>query len=263
MNVPLPTPKPQIDWIRAVNAYPVYANDVKGDCAIAAIGHMVQWWTALIGKPQTPDLSEILRVYSILSPNDDGCILTDVLNYWMKNPICEITIPAYVSVNPLDEAEFQVCMEIFGGLYTGVELPILAQSQNVWDYDPAMANDPRASYGSWGGHCVPFGAYHPIQAPIDWLADHAKMSLGKKAAKINPRVLRAHKLLAGVPTKPQTNVAYACITWGEEKTATAAWKNQYMSEAYAIVSPDWVGLNGKTPEGIDEGVLKDYLASIH
>ena len=89
------------------------------------------------------------------------------------------------------------------------------------------------------------------------------MRLGKKAARINTRIARARTLLAGTPTNPQPNVAYGCVTWGAEKTLTQAWKNQYMSEAYAIISPDWVGPNGKTPDGIDGSALRDYIASIH
>ena len=106
----------------------------------------------------TPAEDEILRVYQILSPDDDGCVLLDVLNYWRKNPICGVQLGAYAAVNPQDQDEAEVALEIFGGLYAGAQLPLAAQTQDVWDVSPAPS--PQSSVpGSWGGHCIPFGKY--------------------------------------------------------------------------------------------------------
>jgi hypothetical protein len=135
----------------------MYGNDVHGDCTIAAIGHMVQMWTANNRAQVIPGEDEILRVYQILSPNDEGCVLLDVLNYWRQNPICGVKLGAFAEVDLQDLDEVKVCLDVFGGLYAGAMLPIAAQTQEVWD----VVSGPDGGAGSWGGHCLPYGLYTP------------------------------------------------------------------------------------------------------
>ena len=151
----LPAVKPSVDYISAVPSWPMYDNDTKPNCAIAAIGHMVQAWSTAIGQPVTPTLDEILRVFAILSPDNNGCVLSDVLDYWALNPICGIQIAGHALVDSQNEDEIKVAMDIYGGLYCGAELPAIAQVQDVWD----VSSSPNAAYGSWGGHCIPFLQY--------------------------------------------------------------------------------------------------------
>ena len=153
--VDLPAPRGQADWLNAIDNFPMYGNDIWGNCAIAAIGHMVQWWSAVTGQRMTPSLDEILRVYRILSPDNSGCVLLDVLNYWTKNTICGITLGALAAVNPRNQDEIKICLDMYGGLYAGAELPIAAKTQDIWD----VGKGRDFSYGSWGGHCFPFGRY--------------------------------------------------------------------------------------------------------
>jgi hypothetical protein len=276
----LPAAKPAVDWLAAVPSFPMYGNDAHGDCTIAAIGHLVQVWTANVertgkrdtaplrpkrdggrgirasgfdagrtevpgqkvrhqaagkgsgqttpasagrGEPQplppptfgtTPSEDEILRVYQILSPGDDGCVLLDVLNYWRRNCICGTQLGAYAAVNPRDADEVKVCLEIFGGLYGGAMLPLAAQRQSVWDVGPTTGPLSFAP-GSWGGHCIPFGKY-------------------------DARTVR-------------------CVTWGAVKDATWPWLVEYVDELYALISPDWLDGSGKTPEGLDLATLQQDL----
>ena len=279
-------PKPAMDWLAAVPSFPMYGNDVHGDCAIAAIGHMVQVWTGnqktgvrcqvpgageksgvrcqvpgargktgvrcqglgVRGKSgvrcqglgarettgarekhaaseeagaaehgTTPAEDDILRVYQILSPDDDGCVLLDVLNYWRKNPICGVQLGAYAAVNPQDQDEAEVALEIFGGLYAGAQLPLAAQTQDVWGVAPAPSPQSPVP-GSWGGHCIPFGKY-----------DAQRVS---------------------------------CVTWGAVKDATWPWLQEYVDELYALISPDWPNGAGVTPEGLDMAALRSDLEQV-
>lgn len=152
---PLPPVKRECDWLSAVPSFPLYGNDVYSDCAIAAVGHMVQVWTANNKKPVVPSEDEILRVYRVLSPDDDGCVLLKVLNYWRQNSICGSKLGAFAEVNPRDVNEVNVCLDIFGGLYAGAMLPNAAKTQDIWD----VTQGPEGIFGSWGGHCIPFGKY--------------------------------------------------------------------------------------------------------
>ena len=151
----LPPAKPAVDWLKPVVKFPMYANNRYGDCAIAGIGHMVQVWSANVGTPVTPSEAEILRVYRLLSPDDQGCVLLDVLKYWRLNPICGIKLGAFAAVDLNDQNEIKVTLDLFGGLYGGALLPIAAQKQKVWEVVSGRKGEP----GSWGGHCTSWGQY--------------------------------------------------------------------------------------------------------
>jgi hypothetical protein len=211
----LPAPRGQINYISAVEQYPMYDNDKVGDCAIAAIGHLVQWWSALTGRRNVPPVEEIRRVYSILSPNNNGCVLLDVLNYWTSNPICGVQIGAFAAVNPRNQEEFEVCMDIYGGLYVGAELPIAAQNQEVFD----VGKGADFAYGSWGGHCIPFGRYGQI---------------GSRGP--------------------------AFVSWGKVMECTWPWVQTYVSEAYALISAEWLDpRTGEAPSGFSAEALNADL----
>ena len=161
----LPPPKPAVDWISAVPSYPMYGNDVHGDCSIAAIGHMVQAWAANNGIVVTPTLDDVMSVYNVLSPYDNGCVLLDVLKYWTTHPICGVQIGAFAAVNPRNQAEFKICTEIYGGVYVGAELPQSAMEQDEW----TVVSGAAGAYGGLGGHCIPFLKYDADKATcVTW-----------------------------------------------------------------------------------------------
>ena len=83
------TPPPLVDHASKLPAdIGMMLNDQLGDCTIAGVGHMLQEWSVYAGQPilTMPD-EEIRRVYNILSPNDWGCCLLDVLAYWKNTGI--------------------------------------------------------------------------------------------------------------------------------------------------------------------------------
>jgi hypothetical protein len=229
-KVKLPSPKTAVDWMSKITTWPMYANDVKGDCAIAAIGHIIEQWSFNSGNPMVIPKSEVLRVYKILSPNDDGCVLVDVLNWWLKNPIAGIELIAYAQVNQLDLNEMKVCMDIFGGLYNGAQLPILAQTQDVWHVVSGTLHSPEGCPGGWGGHCFPYGYYNDVFS--------------------SPGV--------GQTIPGMTKLS----TWGAVKEATWSWQREYVDECYALIAPPFFQKNGETPEGINLPALLADLKQV-
>jgi hypothetical protein len=191
----------------------MFGNDTKGDCTIAAIGNLAIAWTFSIGRPAIPSVDELLAIYAILSPDDQGCVMLDVLKYWRQNAIAGVKLGAFAQVNVQNQQEMQVALELFGGLYTGVGLPIAAQTQDIWD----VSSGRKSIADSWGGHCVPFGSY-----AANW----------------------------------------DCVTWGALKAATWPWIQEYMQEAYVLITPDWFTSSGKTPEGLDLPTLTSDLALV-
>ena len=62
-------------------------------------------------------------------------------------------LTAFASVQPKNTQEIKQAINLFGGVYIGVSLPLTAQAQvgKYWAYVP---NDPDNESGSWGGHCI-------------------------------------------------------------------------------------------------------------
>jgi len=153
-----PPPADYLDRLKAVSEFPMYGNDVKGDCVVAAAGHDIQIFSANAGAPVTPDSAELIALYDQMSPNDDGLVMLDFLKYWRKNPISGVQLGAFAAVDWKNETELQQVMNIFDGVYVGVMLPLTAKTQEIWSA-AAWGNNPDAAPGSWGGHCVPFAKY--------------------------------------------------------------------------------------------------------
>lgn len=162
----LPAPPSAMPTIR-VPSWPMYGNDRLGDCTIAATGHMIQGWSFSVGKEKTLSESVIEAAYwetgappsshgTAGGDTDNGRNELDVLNYWRKTGIGGDRITAYAEAK-IAQREIEQGTYLFGGLYTGVALPLTAQQQHVWDVVPnsGEAGEP----GSWGGHAVPFVGY--------------------------------------------------------------------------------------------------------
>ena len=52
-----------------------------------------------------------------------------------------------------------------------------------------------------------------------------------------------------------------CVTWGRVQPMGARFAEHYIDEAWAIVNPDFLDVNGKNPEGFDMAQLMADLAS--
>ena len=146
----------------AITRLGVMLNDQLGDCTCAAVGHVIQSWTAENGAEVVLPDSVILSLYEQVGgyvpgypATDNGAVELDVLNYWRKNGVAGHPLAAYVAINPKKPQELTDAVFYFGASYIGLQLPISAQNQTVWD----VATGPNAEPGSWGGHAVPVVAY--------------------------------------------------------------------------------------------------------
>jgi hypothetical protein len=146
--------------------FPLFANDQYGDCTCASQGHRIVAQERNASQKELALTDEdVLEVYSAVTgfrpddPNtDNGAYCLDVLNYMRRVGMGQEkdgtshTIYAYAKVNHKDHNEVKLASYIFGGVYTGVALPISAQSQvgDVWEIVPGSDS----AYGSWGGHAM-------------------------------------------------------------------------------------------------------------
>lgn len=176
------------------------ANDMLGDCTIAAVAHAVQVWTAATGSPVTAADSVVVNYYSLWDgyvpgdpATDQGGVETDVLDKWRKDPdgFHGYKLLAYADPDPGNRDHIKQSVVLFGGVYIGLNLPISAQSQigSLWEY---VGGRP----GTWGGHAV---------------------------------------FVAGYDAEGLT-----CITWGKLQKMTWEFWSRYCDEAHTLLSDIWM-----------------------
>ena len=142
-------------------------NDRLSCCTISTIGHILRTWSRATGTVILVSDQDILLAYERAcgynpkDPNtDQGGVETDVLTYWLNNTIAGRKLAAFAALQPNSHEDIRDAVWLFGGCYTGFDLPISCQSQDVWSVPPGgPAGD--AARGSWGGHAVPIVAYNP------------------------------------------------------------------------------------------------------
>ena len=222
-NQPPPAPTHE-DWGTKVQQWGMMGNDVLGDCVPAALAHTVMMMTSDEGHEFIPPDSDVIAFYSAISDyvpgdpsTDNGATCLDALNRWRKVGLDNHTIMAYVALKPGHQYHVESAVYIFGSAYLGLEMPISAQSQNVWDVPPeGLTGD--GTPGSWGGHCVPAVAYGPGGLTV--------------------------------------------VTWGSLQPMTWAFLKAYCSEAYAVLSADFMNPSKISASGFNLAQLKSDLHKV-
>ncbi len=153
-------------WTSGITKWGMMLNDTLGDCTIAACGHAVQGVSAANGLEITlPDwiilhYYEAWDGYVLGNPStDQGGFELDVLNDWRKygfgyrkSGLGTSGLLGYVDPSVGNETHIKQSINLFGGVYIGLAMPITAQTQIVWDV--VAGNNRNTQPGSWGGHAV-------------------------------------------------------------------------------------------------------------
>ena len=158
----LPPAPRSVDWTAKIPSWPMFSNDSLGDCTAAAAAHMIQCWTANTGHSFTPANAQVIAAYSATGhyipgnpSTDQGAVELDVLNFWRQQGIAGHKIVAYVSFSPQNFEHTRQAINIFGGIYIGLALPLSAQNQEVWDAPPQATFFSRvAAFFRRGGPCA-------------------------------------------------------------------------------------------------------------
>jgi hypothetical protein len=150
----LPT---SIDWrAKAQLPWDMLGNDKYGDCTCAALGHCEQVWTANAGTEKEVTTEQVVE-FATYCDALEGANMLDVLNKYRARGIAGDQALAFAAFDTTPEF-LRYAIAMFGAAYIGVSLPVLAQSQDIWDYvDHANGNE----IGSWGGHAISLHAYEP------------------------------------------------------------------------------------------------------
>jgi hypothetical protein len=196
----LPPAPTTLDLTSHVAAWPMYANDLRGDCTTAAAGHMIEAWTGEArGAAVEVTEAAVLRAFDrvkVVDPatGEEGAYELDVLRLWRDSGIGRHRIGAYARVSVHDHQLVQTTAWLFGGLYIGLALPVTAQRQPTWTWTGTLSGD--AKPGSWGGHAVDVVRF-----------DAAGLTV---------------------------------VTWGRLQRMTWSFWDRYCEEAYCILSEDFL-----------------------
>lgn len=219
----LPAPPVTCDWTAKVPSYPMFENDKWGDCTIAAVGHLLQTWTANVGAEVTVTDADITTMYKhFTTPGpENGCNMLSVLKYWKSHGIAGHKIAGYAALQPGSVTGAMDAISLFGGIYLGVELPDFAvQASDLLTVPwvvPSSGPYGNAAPDSNNGHCI-------------------------TPAKYDARNL-------GV------------VTWGAVKSMSWEFYKDYGDESYVVFSEDFLH-NGTAPNGFDLAALQADLAAV-
>jgi hypothetical protein len=222
LTATLPPPPPAADWTKGITGWGMMLNDQLGDCTIAACGHAVQVWTANTGTILTVPDSSIEAMYEKWDGYVPGDASTDT---------------GGVELDVLNDWRQQ-------GL-DGHTLLAFA--------DPALSSidEIRHSIALFGG--VYIGLALPLTAQNQDVWD----VVAGAGANANKNSWGGHCVF--VPKYDQNG--FTCITWGQLKTMTIAFWNQYCDEAHALLGQDWMSAKG-SPQGFDQAQLEADLKAI-
>jgi hypothetical protein len=143
-------------------------NDQLGDCTVAAIVHLIMAWSRISSGTAVsiPD-ADALAAYSAVSgydpktgANDNGAQLLDVLAYHRQTGIAGNRNLAYAGLDLRFADSTRNAVNLFGGAYVSLSLPVSAMDQN----EQGLAWTVPWFSLSEGLHCVPVLSYSP-----DWL----------------------------------------------------------------------------------------------
>lgn len=237
----VPTNPPQVDYMSRVPSWPMYGNSDCGDCVWATIGHQIQL-TSLYGSGTEITVTEldVLRGYSDATgydptqtqpdgsnPTDQGTVIQDALGYWMKTGIG----PAPADGEPDTRHKILAFAEVDVRNRTEVEAAInVFGSVHIGMDFPKIAEDEFNAGQEW-----------------DVAADDGG-SLGGHAVPI---------AYYDAPSK-----TWKCVTWATAQGMTWAFWDRYVSEAWVVITPEWLDANGHSPEGVDLYGLGEDFAQI-
>lgn len=155
----LPAPPEKNYWEYKIppDTIGMFLNDQIGDCTCAEVAHHLMLMTAHTGSVVVPTDAEVLAMYSAISgydpatgANDNGCAITDVLNYWQTTGLAGHKIDGWASIDPTNAAYRKLGVYLFGGASVGVQLPAAAQTQ----FSAGETWEPTDDDSIEGGHCI-------------------------------------------------------------------------------------------------------------
>lgn len=221
----LPSAPGIVDRESVVSSWPMYANDTVGDCTCAAMGHLLAALTAFSGvEPGGAMFTDdtIIGMYSAVSgyvpgneSTDNGATLAAVCSYMTSIGITDTTGRLHRLAGWAeigDPTNLPLLKRVLSTFGTVyVAFNLPSSAETQFDDEQPWTYVPGSPIA--GGHCVCL-QYSAV----------------------------------GGPAMPDNQTF---ITWGAEQKAGYSFSENYLSEAIAVVSQDWIDANGTSIAGLD------------
>jgi hypothetical protein len=221
-----PTPA-KVYWEFKVPAgeWGMLGNDTVADCEIARIAHMLMNVTAHTGTMVVPTLAEVLAAYSAISGYDPSQTQPDGSN------------PTDVGCNTEDVLNYWQNTGIAGHKIAGWVQCASSQEaiqQAIWLFGAAAIDiaiyqsmmDQFNAEQPWDNPSGAMDGYHAVPA----------MGFGRDGLTV--------------------------VTWGALEQMGWDTALKVLQACYAVVTPEWIEQNGKTPSGFDLETLQADLAAL-
>lgn len=225
---------PPIDWSDKMPPdLGMMLNDLLGDCTVAAIGHLIQVWSFNVcGVMQTEPDAIVEKWYEIIDgyvpgdpSTDEGGIMQHVMRYWLRKGVptqSEGLNKALAVVEVDPQADIDIANAINDCGAVNIGF-------NVPAYLMPDNGDPP-----------------PILWDIDPNADNT--------------IIGGHDVIApGFNGSMTLNI----ISWGcRAYRMTRAFRDRFVTEAYAIANPEWINAKGTTPGGLTLLQLEQQMKAL-
>jgi hypothetical protein len=235
----LPPASGDIDRCSEVTSWPMYLNgpdpanaqccpgspDGIGDCTCAAFGHMIQSWTQYAGTGQvTVPPTSIVKAYVAVTgmegaaydpqtgENDNGCDPGDVLSYMKNTGMADSTGKVHKVAG-------------YAALGDPTDEELLAQVLNTFGNVYVAINFPDSAMSQFDDG-EPWSVVQG--SPID----------GGHMIDLQRRAVGGTGVLK-------------YVTWGQPQPTTRGFQKAYATDAFAVVSNDWITANGTSVEGLN------------
>ena len=223
-----PVVKPR-GWEYAVPAdkLEMLGNDEIGNCVICAMMHYAQAETANTSNPLTPTTGQTIETYSAITGYDPKNPHTDKGTYWTD----ALTYWKQHGIPLLNAKGQEVIHKILG--WASLDLSSIAQQRYACDL--------------FGGTLM--GVQLPQSAEVD---------MTNWVYVPGSRIVGGH----GINREGQGGAGWHVGSWGKWIKGTWSFSLQYADEDYCVVSPTWVGVQGKSPSGLDLNGLLAKMKSL-
>jgi hypothetical protein len=220
----LPPPPPTCDWAKGGKTWGEMLNDQLGDCTIAGLGHAIQIWTINAEQEATVGDSQILAAYE-----------------------------SWCGYNPEDPSTDQ------GGIELNVLKAFKAQGLAGHNLTAFAAVLPANQVHVEQAVNLFVGLYIGMDIPAYIMPDNGDVpTLWNLSPQADNSIIGGHCVyLTGYD---QTGPKF--ISWGANYQMTWAYWAQFVDEAYALISKDFIAASGLSPAGFSLMDLETDLVNI-